>query len=320
MQDYKNEACGFSIAVPAKEYKQVNNKSQKTLFYFQGTGKIFLVDYRPLVLESKELKALNAKFFNKKLAALEAKGYTILLKEQLTIAKQPAIHFAYYLPEKEQGIFDDYLITTTNGIYRLSYLGNRNIYPLDEKLFLPKIIKSIKITPLSSDIYKRPFTTRTIKDIPATFTTPANCIPIPVKNDPYHKIAYADGYFFASPMVVNIADVEELNFYPHSFANLSEAAKQNLISKEIERMQLKAAARQKENPKHKRDNIKAEFVTINGENCLKVSYDLSMSTEVDYIFVRDGKFISFDYQYPFKDTKKLKTAVDKSANSIRFTN
>ena len=69
---------------------------------------------------------------------------------------------------------------------------------------------------------------------------------------------------------------------------------------------------------YKLDNIKAQFITIGGENCLNVSFDLSNSTEMDYIFVRDGKFISFDYQYPFDDAKRQKAAVVKSAKSIRF--
>ena len=91
------------------------------------------------------------------------------------------------------------------------------------------------------------------------------------------------------------------------------------ISKRAVQTNLKRTeARQKENPKYKLDNIKAQFITIGGENCLNVSFDLSSSTEMDYIFVKDGKFISFDYQYPFDDAKRQKAAVVKSAKSIRF--
>ena len=94
--------------------------------------------------------------------------------------------------------------------------------------------------------------------------------------------------------------------------------KETLAAKEVARIQKKVEARQKENPKYKLDNIKAQFITIGGENCLNVSFDLSSSTEMDYIFVRNGKFITFDYQYPFDDAKRQKAAVVKSAKSIRF--
>lgn len=318
MQHYKNEEYGFSFAVPEKDYKEYQSKNKNILYSFRGDGRVFLVDYRPFILKAKDLKTLNTKFFYKKLADLEEKGYKILLKEQLSIAKYPAMRFSYYLPEKELAIFDDYIIITPNGIYKFSYVGNRFIYPIDEKLFLPKIIQSVKITPLSDDIYRRPFTTKTLKDYPASFTTPANCILMPIKNDPHHTFAYSNGYFFVSPMIVNITDKAELSFYPNSFANLSDKDKETLAAKEAARIQKKVEARQKENPKYKLDNIKAQFITIGGENCLNVSFDLSSSTEMDYIFVRDGKFISFDYQYPFDDAKRQKAAVVKSAKSIRF--
>ena len=200
----------------------------------------------------------------------------------------------------------------------LFYFLFKLIIQSTEKLFLPKIIQSVKITPLSDDIYRRPFTTKTLKDYPASFTTPANCILMPIKNDPHHTFAYSNGYFFVSPMIVNITDKSELSFYPNSFANLSDKDKETLAAKEAARIQKKVEARQKENPKYKLDNIKAQFITIGGENCLNVSFDLSSSTEMDYIFVRDGKFISFDYQYPFDDAKRQKAAVVKSAKSIRF--
>ena len=99
---------------------------------------------------------------------------------------------------------------------------------------------------------------------------------------------------------------------------VSDKDKETLAATEVARIQKKVEARQKENPKYKLDNIKAQFITIGGENCLNVSFDLSSSTEMDYIFVRDGKFISFDYQYPFDDAKRQKAAVVKSAKSIRF--
>ena len=343
MQHYKNEEYGFSFAVPEKDYKEYQSKNKNILYSFRGDGRVFLVDCRPFILKAEDLKTLNTKFFYKKLADLEEKGYKILLKEQLSIAKYPAMRFSYYLPEKELAIFDDYIIITPNGIYKFSYVGNRFIYPIDEKLFLPKIIQSVKITPLSDDIYRRPFTTKTLKDYPASFTTPANddiyrrpfttktlkdypasfttpanCVLMPIKNDPHHTFAYSNGYFFVSPMIVNITDKAELSFYPNSFANLSDKDKETLAAKEAARIQMKVEARQKENPKYKLDNIKAQFITIGGENCLNVSFDLSSSTEMDYIFVRDGKFISFDYQYPFDDAKRQKAAVVKSAKSIRF--
>ena len=119
-------------------------------------------------------------------------------------------------------------------------------------------------------------------------------------------------------MIVNITDKAELSFYPNSFANLSDKGKETLAAKEVARIQKKVEAKQKENPKYKLDNIKAQFITIGGENCLNVSFDLSSSTEMDYIFVRDGKFISFDYQYTIDDAKRQKAAVVKSAKSIRF--
>ena len=318
MQHYKNEEYGFSFAVPEKDYKEYQSKNKNILYSFRGDGRVFLVDCRPFILKAKDLKTLNTKFFYKKLADLEEKGYKILLKEQLSIAKYPAMRFSYYLPEKELAIFDDYIIITPNGIYKFSYVGNRFIYPIDEKLFLPKIIQSVKITPLSDDIYRRPFTTKTLKDYPASFTTPANCILMPIKNDPHHTFSYSNGYFFVSPMIVNITDKAELSFYPNSFANLSDKDKETLAAKEAARIQKKVEARQKENPKYKLDNIKAQFITIGGENCLNVSFDLSSSTEMDYIFVKDSKFISFDYQYPFDDAKRQKAAVVKSAKSIRF--
>lgn len=220
MQHYKNEEYGFSFAVPEKDYKEYQSKNKNILYSFRGDGRVFLVDCRPFILKAKDLKTLNTKFFYKKLADLEEKGYKILLKEQLSIAKYPAMRFSYYLPEKELAIFDDYIIITPNGIYKFSYVGNRFIYPIDEKLFLPKIIQSVKITPLSDDIYRRPFTTKTLKDYPASFTTPANCILMPIKNDPHHTFAYSNGYFFVSPMIVNITDKAELSFYPNSFSKL----------------------------------------------------------------------------------------------------
>lgn len=133
-----------------------------------------------------------------------------------------------------------------------------------------------------------------------------------VFNDKYvgRHIFLAINRSYLTGVIVQPLTQERYYYWPKSLANLSAEEKSRLeenYTQEIISM-----------PKSKVSNIKFTYLKLNGHDCLRLDYDDFTSHNTSYIFLKDGRFISFDYMFKTQDMVKIMPLVEKSAATIKL--
>lgn len=296
----------FSIQLPKELYIKNVNNSQYILVGIDIQNKIALtVKTLPFeknfTLTSKTKKDL----FDYIIKTTQAEKKTstqqvVFIKEEIINENQVLHTQRKVLNDSMYFIKDEFTFINPTEITSVLFITPEDIYQEKENM-INDVISTVS--------FELKWNTIKIPNSKYTYDLPAHYQEVDLAIAPDHVFLAGDEYIFTGVIVANLDSDAKYSVYPPSLKNLDISSKKKL-SKYIETEILSIAPSAK--------NIKCAFTNINGNDCIKSEFDDSTSHSISYIFIKNGKYIAFDYIYNNSDYNKIAEVLKKSVNSIHL--
>ena len=126
---------------------------------------------------------------------------------------------------------------------------------------------------------------------------------------PDHVLVAGNSLLMTGVAALPISENREFSFLPSSLASLSDKEKADIES------HFRAKLASESSGKYVK-NVTFLFDSFHGLPGLKLDFDDLGDHNTSYIFVKDGKYISFDYIYNVKEKTYADQVIAQSAASI----
>ena len=103
---------------------------------------------------------------------------------------------------------------------------------------------------------------------------------------------------------------EQFGFMPQTLAGLQQPDKAVVL----EGLKQKLAADTKDAAK----DYKGEFVTLNGRDCVKATYEVNGSKNESYTFVKDGKVIELGFVFKGDNEKAVRPVIAHAVEKLEM--
>ena len=103
---------------------------------------------------------------------------------------------------------------------------------------------------------------------------------------------------------------EQFGFMPQTLGGLQQADKAAVL----EGLKQKLAADTKDAAK----DYKGEFVTLNGRDCVKATYEVNGSKNESYTFVKDGKVIELGFVFKGENEKAVRPVIAHAVEKLEM--
>ena len=203
----------------------------------------------------------------------------------------------------EQGAYNvlRYWVTLADGDYMISFTMKEGDMKANEKT-VERLLDSVR--------FFTPMQRVEIKGTVYTYDIPANMkVDYKPPIAPDHVLVAGNLSLMTGVTALPLTDNEELSFLPESLSGLTKEEQASIID------HFKAKVASEANGK-KVKNMKFKFTTLYGRDCLTMDFEDKDSHNQSYIFVQDGKYISFDYIYTDKDKEYAEKVIEQSVKSI----
>ena len=194
---------------------------------------------------------------------------------------------------------------TTDGKRRL-LRDDVVMYMMDEKLYpeyqekIPQWMESVQI----SQVWKK----INIAGTALGTEVPASCIDL---KEPTETERTMEVYGNESIMVGLVSyPREQFGFMPQTLGGLQQADKAAVL----EGLKQKLAADTKDAAK----DYKGEFVTLNGRDCVKATYEVNGSKNESYTFVKDGKVIELGFVFKGENEKAVRPVIAHAVEKLEM--
>lgn len=151
-----------------------------------------------------------------------------------------------------------------------------------------------------------------VKGTPYTYDIPAS---MKVDYDPPvapdHVLVAGNRLLMTGVVALPISENREFSFLPSSLSHLSDGDKENVMAHFKSKLAGESTGRYVE-------NVKFLFGSFHGRDGLRLDFDDQGDHNTSYIFVKDGKYISFDYIYNTKERDYAERVMERSLESISF--
>lgn len=296
----------FSIQLPKEIYIKNVNTPQYLLVGMDIQNKIALiVETLPFEKDFTFTSETKKDLSNYIIQTTQAEKCTsaqqvIFIKEE-TINKNQVLHTRRkVLNDSMYFIKDEFTFINPTEIASVLFITPEKIYQEKEKMINNTI---------STVSFGLKWNTIKIPDSKYTYDLPVHYREANLAIAPDHVFLAGDEYMFTGVIIADLDSDKKYSVYPRSLKNL-DIASQKLLAKYI-KDEISSSI-----PSAK--NIKYSFININGNDCIKSEFDDSTSHSISYIFIKDGKYIAFDYIYNNSDYNKIADVLKKSVNSIHL--
>lgn len=126
---------------------------------------------------------------------------------------------------------------------------------------------------------------------------------------PDHVLVAGNRLLMTGVVALPIAENKEFSFLPASLSSLSDEKKADIESHFRKKLAGESTGKYVK-------NVKFLFGTFHGRDGLRLDFDDQGDHNTSYIFVKDGKYISFDYIYNVKEKDYADRVIAQSLESI----
>ena len=200
---------------------------------------------------------------------------------------------------KRRLLRDEYVFVTQNRMFVVMYMMDEKLYPeYQEKI--PQWMESVEI----SQVWKK----INIAGTALGTEVPASCIDL---KEPTETERTMEVYGNESIMVGLVSyPREQFSFMPQTLGGLQQADKAAVL----EGLKQKLAADTKDAAK----DYKGEFVTLNGRDCVKATYEVNGSKNESYTFVNEGKVIELGFVFKGENEKAVRPVIAHAVEKLEM--
>lgn len=231
-----------------------------------------------------------------------ANAKKILTSGEVELAGQKAVHVVstnLTTDGKRRLLRDEYVFVTQNRMFVVMYMMDEKLYPeYQEKI--PQWMESVQI----SQVWKK----INIAGTALGTEVPASCIDL---KEPTETERTMEVYGNESIMVGLVSyPREQFSFMPQALGGLAQADKAAVL----EGLKQKLAADTKDAAK----DYKGEFVTLNGRDCVKATYEVNGSKNESYTFVNEGKVIELGFVFKGENEKAVRPVIAHAVEKLEM--
>lgn len=231
-----------------------------------------------------------------------ANAKKILTSGEVELAGQKAVHVVstnLTTDGKRRLLRDEYVFVTQNRMFVVMYMMDEKLYPeYQEKI--PQWMESVQI----SQVWKK----INVAGTALGTEVPASCIDL---KEPTETERTMEVYGNESIMVGLVSyPREQFGFMPQTLGGLQQADKAAVL----EGLKQKLAADTKDAAK----DYKGEFVTLNGRDCVKATYEVNGSKNESYTFVKDGKVIELGFVFKGENEKAVRPVIAHAVEKLEM--
>jgi len=179
---------------------------------------------------------------------------------------------------KRRLVRDEYVFVTQNRMFVVMYMMDAGVYPQYSPL-IPEWMESVRI----SEVWKK----IQIRNTSFSTEVPASCIDL---KEPGEAERTMEVYGNESIMIGLVASPKaQFAFMPATLSGLTPAGQAAVL----EGLRKKLAADTKEAAA----GYKGEFITLNGQDCVKATYEVNGSKNESYTFLKDGTVLELGFVF-----------------------
>lgn len=302
--EYRNNKTGIAMELPASRVE--NPESNETMYqaYLPDSHISVMIMSKPTRQPRTEKKIQeyrkNSENFLKTGRQDEKEALLSLKKGK--VAGEPAL-ITRSRGTTEQGpyIVLRYWVVLRQGDYMISLTMKEEDMRANEKT-VERLLDSIR--------FFVPMQRVEIKGTVYTYDIPANMkVDYEPPIAPDHVMVAGNLSLMTGVVALPLEGNEEWSFFPKSLSNLTKEEQSSIT----ERLKAKIAS---EPDGKKVKDMKFRFTSLYGRDCLIMDFEDQGSHSQSYIFIQDGKYISFDYIYDDKDKDYAEKVIEQSVKSI----
>ena len=301
---YSNDKTGISLALPENRVEDKNSNDFLYRAYLPDSGMSLSIlshaNRQPLpVAEVKREQEKAKKFLEESIRNSGEKQVSL---------RQVIAHGETALLAETEGSGNDgkftvlrYVFTLPGGTYMVSWTmkkedlkGNRNL--------VQSIMDGVRFFAVMQKV--------SVKGTTYTYDIPAD---MKVDYDPPiapdHVLVAGNRNLMTGVLALPIKGNGDFSFLPESLSSLTEAQKQDITSHFKNKLASESTGKYVK-------NVTFRFIPIHGRDGLVLDFDDQGDHSRSYIFVKDGKYISFDYIYNIKERDYAEKVIEQSVNSI----
>ena len=231
-----------------------------------------------------------------------ANAKKILTSGEVELAGQKAVHVVsttLTTDGKRRLLRDEYVFVTQNRMFVVMYMMDEKLYP-EYKDRIPEWMESVQI----SQVWKK----ISIAGTPFTTEVPASCIDL---KEPTETERTMEVYGNESIMVGLVSyPREQFGFMPGTLGGLQQAEKEAVL----EGLKQKLATDTKDAAK----DYKGEFITLNGRDGVKATYEVNGSRNESYTFVKDGKVIELGFVFKGENENAVRPVIAHAVEKLEM--
>lgn len=126
---------------------------------------------------------------------------------------------------------------------------------------------------------------------------------------PDHVLVAGNRNLMTGVLALPIRENGDFSFLPDSLSSLTDAQKQDITDHFRKKLASESTGKYVK-------NVTFRFMPVNGRDGLVLDFDDQGDHSRSYIFVKDGKYISFDYIYNMKEKDYAEKVIRQSVSSI----
>lgn len=302
--EYRNDKTGIAMELPAARVENPDfNESMYQAYLPDSNISVMIMSKasrQPRTEKKIREYRKSSENFLKTGRQDEKETFLSLKKEK--VAGEPAL-VTRSRGTTEQGpyIVLRYWLTLGQGDYMISFTMKEGDMKANEKT-VERLLQSVR--------FFVPMQRVDVKGTVYTYDIPAN---MKVDYDPPvapdHVMVAGNLSLMTGVIALPIEENEEWSFFPKSFSNLTKEEQASITE------HLKAKIASEPNGKKVKD-MEFRFTNLYGRDCLIMEFEDQGSHSESYIFVQDGKYISFDYIYDDRDKDYARNVIEQSVKSI----
>lgn len=302
--EYKNSDTGISITLPVSRVENKDNNGLMYQAYLPDSGLSLMImskSTRQPRMEKKlqETRKASEKFLREK------KGDS---KETLVSVKKGKVDGVPAIITSSRGTAAEggyevlrYWVSNTDGDYMISFTSKEG-----EMKSGGKTVKGL----VDSIHFFTPMQRVEIKGTVYTYDIPANMrVDYKPPVAPDHVLVAGNLSLMTGVTALPIEENDDLSFFPESLAGLTKDEQASIVD------HLKAKIADEANGR-KVKKTKFDFRNVYGRDALIMDFEDGDSHNRSFIFIQDGKYISFDYIYSEKDKDYAEKVIEQSVKSI----
>lgn len=301
---YTNEKTGISITHPGNrmEDKSSNDFQYRAYLPDSGISLSVLSHGMSQPLPSAELKKEQAKVKKFLEESIRNSG-----EKQVSLKQEKVGGETAFLAETEGSGQDGnfsvlrYVFLLQDGTYMVSWTMKREDLKGNRSL-VKSMMDTVRFFPVMQKI--------PVKGTAYTYDIPADMrVDYDPPVAPDHVLVAGNRNLMTGVLALPIKENGDFSFLPASLSSLTEAQKQNIVD------HFKAKLASESTGKYVK-NVIFRFMPINGRDGLVLDFDDQGDHSRSYIFMKDGRYISFDYIYNVKEKDYAEKIIRQSVSSI----